>query len=133
MPVNKQDLTFCLSRVEKPARYIGREMNVIRKDPQNKNVRVCLIYPDTYEVGTPFLGFQILYHIINKRDDFLAERCFAPWIDMEALLRENEIPLFSLENHLALKEFNVLGFTLQYEMTYTNILNCLDLGRSEER
>lgn len=128
MTINTKDLSFLLSNVEKPGRYIGHEINMIKKNWSEADIKTCLIYPDTYEVGMPFLGFQILYHIINKNPHFLAERCFAPWTDMEALLRGKNLPLFSLENKQALNEFDVLGVTLQYEMTYTNILNIFDLG-----
>jgi radical SAM family uncharacterized protein/radical SAM-linked protein len=117
-----------LFHTEKPGRYVGGELNMIRKNPDKSAVSICLAYPDTYEVGMPFQGFQELYHIINGEENYIAERVFAPWTDMEKTMREKEIPLFSLENQRPLKRFDALGFTLQYEMTYTNILNMLDLA-----
>ncbi len=117
-----------LSRVEKPGRYIGGELNMIRKDPDKTDVSLCLAYPDTYEVGMPFQGFQELYHLVNGRERYTAERVYAPWTDMEAVIREEGVPLFSLENQRPLATFDAVGFTLQYEMTYTNILNMLDLA-----
>lgn len=118
-----------LTRVEKPGRYIGGELNMVQKKTAETTVSTCLAYPDLYEVGMPFQGFQELYHIINRAEKFAAERVYTPWIDMEDAMREKDIPLFSLENQRPVKDFDVLGFTLQYEMTYTNILNMLDLAR----
>ncbi len=112
----------------KPGRYVGNELNVIKKEHSDK-VKVALIYPDTYEIGMSYMGLSILYHLINKRSDSLAERAFAPWMDAEKVLREKSIPLFSLESHTPLKEFDILGFSLSYELTYTNVLNILDLSR----
>ncbi len=117
-----------LPLVEKPNRYTGNEMNVIRKSHEAVKLTFALCFPDSYEIGMSHLGFKILYHILNKRDDVVAERAFCPWIDMEALLRQHRIPLFSQETHTALKNFDILGFTLQYELSYTNILNMLDLA-----
>jgi len=117
-----------LTRVEKPGRYTGGELNMIRKNPDETDMSICFAYPDLYEVGMPFQGFQQLYHIVNSEKAFGAERVFAPWTDMEEALRLNKIPLFSLENQRPVHSFDVLGFTLQYEMTYTNILNMLDLS-----
>lgn len=125
--VDKQ-LDYLLSRVERPGRYIGHEIFMRRKDWDRVSCRVCLVYPDTYEVGMPFIGFQILYHILNAKADCLAERSYAPWTDMEAEMRQQEIPLFSLENRRPLRNFDIVGVTLQYEMTYTNVLNVLDLS-----
>lgn len=101
---------------------------MIRKNPDETYMSICFAYPDLYEVGMPFQGFQQLYHIVNTEKTFGAERVFAPWTDMEDALRSNKIPLFSLENQRPVHSFDVLGFTLQYEMTYTNILNMLDLS-----
>lgn len=126
--MNKFEYEKILRRVEKPARYIGKEKNSIIKDFDNTKVRFAFCFPDTYEVGMSHLGMQILYYLTNEEEDFLCERVFAPWIDMEEQLRENNIKLFSLENKRSLDEFDIVGFTLQYEMSYTNILNMLDLG-----
>lgn len=126
--LNKEILHTLLMQVQKPGRYVGNEFNLIKKDPDKMDVTCCLAYPDVYEVGMAFQGFQELYHLINSVDTFAAERVYAPWTDMEAVMRKEKIPLFSLENQRALCDFDVLGFTLQYEMTYTNILNMLDLS-----
>ncbi len=126
-----------LYKVEMPARYTGGELNMCIKDLKNIDIRFCFCFPDVYEVGMSHLGGRILYHVINQREDSYCERCFAPYDDMEKLLRENKIPLFSLETKDELSKFDFLGFTLQYEMSYTNILNMLNLSniplRSEER
>lgn len=124
----KNILPRLLSCVERPGRYIGNEIFMQKKSWEDAVCRTCLVYPDTYEVGMPFLGFQILYHILNRSETLLAERCFSPWTDMEAALREAKVPLFSLETQRPLREFDIVGITLQYEMTYTNILNILDLA-----
>lgn len=123
-----QKLAPLLPRVERPGRYIGNEINIRSISWKKADCRVCLFYPDIYEVGMPFIGFQILYHIINEREHLLADRCFSAWPDMEALLRENNIPLYGLESKRPLVDFDIIGFTLQYEMTYTNILNALDIS-----
>ncbi|MCX7821045.1 MAG: TIGR03960 family B12-binding radical SAM protein [Brevinematales bacterium] len=112
--------------VEKPARYTGGEKNSIIKDRAYKT-RIALIYPDVYEVGISNLGLKILYHILNKEDDIYCERAYAPWFDMEKLLREKKLPLFSLETKTPLNQFDILGFSFQYELTITNFLNILDL------
>ncbi|MFA7613304.1 MAG: TIGR03960 family B12-binding radical SAM protein [Candidatus Caldatribacteriota bacterium] len=117
-----------LESLEKPARYIGGEHFVIKKDWNKTLSKVALCFPDTYEIGMSHLGMKILYEEINKHEDLLAERCFAPWIDMEKQIRERNLKLVSLENFKPLEEFDVVGFSLQYEMSYTNILNMLDLG-----
>ena len=117
-----------LMQVEKPARYIGNEINMVVKDPKDVDIRFAFCFPDTYEVGMSYLGLQILYFFMNRRDDIYCERVFAPWLDMEEKLRENNIPLFSLETGDSIKDFDFVGFTLQYEMTYTNIINMLDLA-----
>jgi radical SAM family uncharacterized protein/radical SAM-linked protein len=121
--IKKEFLPF----VMKPGRYVGNELNVIKKDHSGK-VKVALIYPDTYEIGMSYLGLSILYHLINKRPNSLAERAFSPWTDADKILRDKNIPLFSLESHTSLKEFDILGFSLSYELTYTNVLNILDLA-----
>ncbi|KMT21548.1 TIGR03960 family B12-binding radical SAM protein [Clostridium cylindrosporum] len=126
-----------LLSVEKPARYTGGEVNMVRKNLEKVKARFAMCFPDVYEVGMSHLGLKILYHVINQREDSYCERAFAPWIDMEKIMREKEIPLYSLEMKEPLKNFDFLGFTLQYEMSYTNILNMLDLSgipvRAEDR
>jgi radical SAM family uncharacterized protein len=126
-----------LKSVEKPSRYIGNEWNSVHKDPGSIDTRFAFCFPDTYEVGMSHLGMKILYHLLNERNDTYCERVFAPWVDMEAKMREHGIPLFSLETHHPVKDFDFIGFTLQYEMSYTNIVNMLDLAGipilSEER
>lgn len=116
-----------LSSVTKPARYIGNELNSIRKPHDNK-IKFALAYPDTYEIGMSNLGLQILYHTLNKRPDMVAERFYAPWTDMEEKMRENSLPLFSLESWTPVKDFDIVGFSVQNELTYTNILNMLELA-----
>lgn len=126
-----------LCKVEKPSRYVGRELNQVIKNPEDVNIRFAFCFPDVYEVGMAHLGTRILYHTINERKDTYCERVFAPWPDMEALMRENDIKLFTLETKTELDKFDMLGFTLQYEMSYTNILNMLDMSgitiRASER
>jgi radical SAM family uncharacterized protein/radical SAM-linked protein len=117
-----------LDSIEKPARYIGGEHFVIRKNWEETLSRVALCFPDTYEIGMSHLGMKILYDEINQHPGMLAERVFAPWVDMEKQMRERNLPLVSLENFNPLKDFHIVGFSLQYEMSYTNILNMLDLG-----
>lgn len=121
-----------LYKVEKPARYIGGELNCADKNPSNK-IRFAFCFPDIYEVGMSHLGTRILYYVLNKREDTYCERVFAPWPDMEKHLRENSIPLFTLETKDSLDKFDFIGFTLQYEMSYTNILNMLNLSNIEIR
>ena len=126
-----------LMNVEKPARYVGNEWNMVVKDPQKVDIRFAFCFPDIYEVGMSHLGMKILYHLINQREDTYCERVFAPWIDMEQKMKENGIPLFSLESKTPVCSFDIVGFTLQYEMSYTNVINMLALAgipiRSEER
>lgn len=117
-----------LSQVDKPARYIGGELNSVIKEVTPDMTRVAFCFPDVYEVGMSHLGMQILYHFFNRREDVYCERVFAPWPDMEKLMRENNIPLFGLETHTPLKVFDFVAFTLQYEMCYTNVLNMLNLS-----
>jgi len=118
-----------LLKVEKPAKYTGNEWNMVRKPLDKIKMRFAFCFPDDYEIGMSHLGMKILYHILNKRDDVYCERAFAPWVDMEGLMRENDLPLYTLETYTPLSEFDMVGFTLQYEMSFTNILNMLDLGR----
>ncbi len=117
-----------LMQVEKPVRYVGGEFGSIEKDASQVEVRYAFLFPDTYEVGMSHLGMKILYHTINKRPDAWCERVFAPWVDMEEQMRSHQIPLFALESRTPISEFDLLGITLQYEMSFSNILNCLDLA-----
>ncbi|WP_353096634.1 TIGR03960 family B12-binding radical SAM protein [Tissierella praeacuta] len=127
--INKKILDRVLKRVEKPARYIGMEQNSIIKDLNNVKVKFAFSFPDVYDVGMSHLGLHILYNLINQEDDFACERAFAPWTDMEEEMRREDLPLFTLENKEEVRNFDFLGFTLQYEMSYTNILNILDLSK----
>lgn len=117
-----------LPLVNKPGRYTGNEINVIRKDWSKNPVKFALIFPDLYEIGMSHIGFEILYHILNKESFVVAERAYAPATDMEEKLRSRGLPLFSLESKQPLKNFDILGFTLQYELQFTNVLNILDLA-----
>lgn len=117
-----------LMQVEKPARYIGNEINMVVKDPKDVDIRFAFCFPDSYEVGMSYVGLQILYFFMNRRDDVYCERVFAPWHDMEQKMRDNNIELFTLETGTSVRKFDFVGFTLQYEMTYTNIINMLNLG-----
>lgn len=117
-----------LLNVKKPARYIGGEWNSTKKDPSKCSVSVALCFPEVYEVGMSNLGFRIIYGILNEREDILCERVFAPWPDMEEQMRKNGISLFSLESRIPLRKFDILGFSLSYELTYTNVLNMLDMA-----
>lgn len=123
-----KDIEKLLKRVEKPARYTGGEINSVIKNPAEADVRFAFAFPDTYEIGMSYMGLQILYNILNMQDYVYCERVFAPARDMEKLMREENVPLFSIETKTPIKEFDILGFTLQYEMSYTNILNMLDLA-----
>lgn len=118
-----------LLKVQKPARYVGGEVNSVVKDKNKVDVRFAFCFPDVYEVGMSHLGLKIIYHLLNERDDVYCERAFAPWTDMEQQMRENNIPLYALESKDPLYEFDFVGFTLQYEMSYTNILNMLDMAK----
>ncbi len=126
-----------IHRVEKPARYLGGEYQSVIKDWTTVRATFCLGFPDVYDIGMSHMGTKILYSIVNKTDDLVMERAFSPWFDMERELRERELPLLSLETHRPLSDFDVVGFSLQYEMTFTNVLTMLDLGgvplRNDER
>ena len=128
MSVVKNPYSAFLDVLEKPARYIGGEHFMARKNWDASLGRIALCFPDTYEIGMSHLGMKILYEEVNQFPDLLAERCFAPWVDLEKELRARNLPLVTLENFKPLKDFHVVGFSLQYEMSYTNILNMLDLG-----
>ncbi len=117
-----------LMNIEKPGRYIGGEVNMVRKNPDEVSVRFCMCFPDVYEVGMSHLGIQIIYDLLNKRDDIYCERVYSPWPDLDKIMREKKIPLFALESQDPIKKFDFLGITLQYEMCYTNILQILELS-----
>lgn len=117
-----------LQRVQKPGRYVGGELNSVIKDKNRVKLRYAFCFPDVYEIGMSHLGIKILYGVMNERDDIWCERVFAPWVDMEDEMRKNNIPLFALESGDKVRDFDMIGFTLQYEMSYTNILNMLDLA-----
>lgn len=124
-----KNLEEILKVVEKPARYLGGEWNEVKKDPSCVKTKVALVFPDLYEVGMSYLGQKILYALLNANPEILAERVFAPWIDFERELRTGKIPLYSLENKIPLDQFDILGFSLLYELNYSNILTILELGR----
>ena len=128
---NYRDLLFdeVLPRVQRPGQYAGGERNIIVKDHASVDIRVALAFPDTYAIGMSHLGLRILYHMINARPDALAERVFAPWVDMEDELRKRELPLVTLETFTPLDRFDVIGFSMQYELGFTNLLNMLELAR----
>src|SRR5437867_12176515 len=115
-------------RVQNPSRYAGGELNSVRKDLARVRVRWVLAFPDTYEVGMSNVGFRLLYHVLNERPDVACERVFMPWPDMEAALRAERLPLFSIESRAGLRDFDIVGFTLQLELCYTTVLAMLDLG-----
>ena len=117
-----------LMKIEKPARYIGGEVNAVVKDLQNVDIRFAMCFPDVYEIGMSHLGIQILYDMFNRRDDVWCERVYSPWVDLDKVLREEKIPLFALETQDPIKDFDFLCMTLQYELCYPNILQILDLG-----
>ncbi len=117
-----------LLSVEKPARYLGNEINVIHKNTSEIDIRFALCFPDVYEIGMSHVGLAILYDFLNKRKDTYCERVFSPWCDLEIIMREKDLPLFALESQNPVRDFDFLGFTVQYEMSYTNILNALDLA-----
>ena len=114
--------------VTRPNRYLGNELNVNTRKPRSGDIRVVLVFPDIYDIGQSYIGFHILYHILNKRHGVVCERAFAPWPDMEEAMRRRRLPLFSLETKTPLKQFDVVGITLPYELTFTSILNLLDLS-----
>ncbi len=133
----KTKIESILPLVQKPARYTGGELNSVVKNKENVDIRFAFCFPDTYEIGMSHLGMKILYSLINSRDNYWCERVFAPDTDMEAIMREKDIPLFALESRDSLTDFDVVGFTLQYELCFTNVLNMLNLAgiplRSKER
>lgn len=122
------DLDNILKKIENPSRYIGGEINSVQKEVTDEMVRFAFAFPDIYEIGMSYLGMRILYHLKNRREDVYCERVFSPWVDMEEEMRKNEMELFTLESKTPLKHMDFIGFTLQYELSYTNILNMLDLS-----
>ncbi|MBD5135853.1 MAG: TIGR03960 family B12-binding radical SAM protein [Lachnospiraceae bacterium] len=117
-----------LLSIEKPERYIGNEVNMVRKNPSDVDIRFCMCFPDVYEIGMSHLGIQILYDMFNRREDVYCERVYSPWKDLDKVMRENNIPLFAIESQDSIKDFDFLGITLQYEMCYTNVLQVIDLS-----
>lgn len=130
--LNSDELQARLERillsVQKPGRYVGGEMNQVVKDWASTNLHVALVFPELYDIGLPNLGMAVLYDILNQQADVLAERAYSPWLDMEAAMREHEIPLYSLESKRPLTAFDIVGFSIPYETLYTNVLNLLDLA-----
>ena len=118
-----------LMSIDKPARYIGNEVNMVRKDPKDVAIRFAMCFPDVYEIGMSHLGIQILYDMFNQRDDVYCERVYSPWSDLHKIIKEQNIPLFTLETQSPVKDMDFLGITIQYEMCYTNILQILDLSQ----
>ena len=124
----KKEVEKLLKKVQKPARYTGGELNSVVKNKEDVKLRYAFCFPDNYEIGMSHLGMKILYSVVNERQDAWCERVFAPWDDMETLMRENNVKLYALESGDSLDEFDLIGFSLQYELSYTNVLNMLDLG-----
>ena len=118
-----------LMKIDKPARYIGNELNSVKKNPASVDIRFAMCFPDVYEIGMSHLGIQILYEMFNRRADVYCERVYSPWPDLHKIMKEQKIPLFALETQDPIADFDFVGITLQYEMCYTNILQILDLGR----
>ncbi|MBQ5918666.1 MAG: B12-binding domain-containing radical SAM protein, partial [Lachnospiraceae bacterium] len=118
-----------LMSIDKPARYIGQEVNMVKKDLNDVDVRFAMCFPDVYEIAMSHLGIQILYDMFNNMDGVYCERVYSPWTDLDKIMREQNIPLFTLETQSPVKEMDFLGITIQYEMCYTNILQILDLSK----
>ena len=118
-----------LMQVEKPARYIGNEVNSVAKDKTNVSLRFAMCFPDVYEIGMSHLGIQILYGMFNEWEDVWCERVYSPWTDLDRIMRKENIPLFCLESQEPVKNMDFLGITIQYEMCYTNILQVLELSQ----
>ena len=117
-----------LMNIDKPARYIGNEVNIVKKDLSYIDLRIAMCFPDVYEIGMSYLGLQILYDMFNKREDTYCERVFSPWPDLDKIMREEDIKLFTLETQSPIMDMDMLGITIQYEMCYTNILQILELS-----
>jgi len=124
----RQSLQEILPLIRQPSHYLGNEINTIRKEPHNVRLRFALAFPDLYQVGMSYMGIQILYNILNAREEIAAERVFAPGIDLEERLREDRVPLSSLESGTLISNFDIIGFSLLYELNFTNILTILDLS-----
>ena len=118
-----------LLTIEKPARYIGGEVNSVMKENKEELIRFVMCFPDVYEIGMSHLGIQILYDLLNSYEDVWCERVYSPWMDLDAIMRKEQIPLFALESQDPVSDFDFIGITLQYEMCYTNILQVLDLSK----
>ncbi len=118
-----------LLKVEKPARYLGNEVNAVCKDHASVDIKFAMAFPDVYEIGMSYLGIQIIYDMLNAREDTCCERVYSPWTDLDAIMRQENIPLFALESQVPVKDFDFLGITIQYEMCYTNILQLIDLSQ----
>lgn len=118
-----------LLSIDKPERYIGNEVNMVRKNPDDVDIRFAMCFPDVYEIGMSHLGIQILYDMFNRRDDVYCERVYSPWLDLDKVMREKDIPLFAIESQDNIRDFDFLGITLQYEMCYVNVLQVLDLSK----
>ena len=117
-----------LLTIDKPARYIGGEVNSVMKENKEELIRFAMCFPDVYEIGMSHLGIQILYDLLNSYEDVWCERVYSPWTDLDAIMRKEHIPLFALESQDPVGKFDFLGITLQYEMCYTNVLQVLDLS-----
>ena len=126
--IHNKKLEHALQKVQKPGRYVGGELNSVVKDPSQVEVRFAFCFPDTYEIGMSHLGIKILYGAMNEIPYFWCERVFAPWVDMEEEMRREGIPLYALESGDPVSDFDFIGFTLQYELSYTNVLNMLELA-----
>jgi radical SAM superfamily enzyme YgiQ (UPF0313 family) len=126
--IDVKQLEEMLITVSKPGRYMGNEWNVTKKDLEKVDVKFALAFPDIYDVGMSYLGFRIIYGVLNSREDIACERVFAPWVDFEERIRQKEIPLFSLESKVPIRDFDIIGFSLTYELNYTNVLNMLDMA-----
>src|SRR5438132_2019525 len=127
--VLKETVTRLLTRVQMPAQYVGGELNCVVKDHRQVRGKLCLAFPDAYTLGMSHHGLQVLYTLMNNDPRWACERAFTPWIDFEHELREHKLPLYSLETFTPLHQFDLVGFSLQYEICYTNVLTMLDLAR----
>ena len=127
----RPDIKKHLLKVQKPGRYTGGELNSVVKNKDDVNIRFAFCFPDSYEIGMSHLGMKILYSLYNDVPDVWCERVFAPWTDMEAVMREHSIPLYGLESGDPIRDFDFIGFTMQYEMSYSNVLNMLELAGVE--
>ena len=123
-----EKLHSILKQVSKPGRYSGGEYGQIIKDKANVKARFAFAFPDTYEIGMSNLGVRILYEALNRNDDIWCERVYDPWVDMQEMMKKNDLPLWAHESQEPIRDFDFLGFTLQYEMSYTNVLNMLELA-----